>query len=533
MKNLKYINYLAAAFTLLAVSCVDFDKLNENPTQSPNMDPNLQIPTIELLQSNQTDNWHRFLIYPGGFMNQWTQDWATIEYGGKGQKSDAYFSLYWDMYYSGIGGTPGIIKEVVDLTERTRDIPEYTNIHAMARILKVENFLRLTDIYGDIPYFDAAKAYYSGIFRPKYDTQEMIFDDFFKELKEAAASLSANYPKATADLYYSGDVDLWRKFANSLRLRIAMRLIKVDPARAKVEVQSAVNDGVFTSNSDICYLKHENVKESVGASAGNGLANILLKDKSSTFRLTRELIGTMEDLGDPRLLYYGSSYLEDNVRTEITPQLYAYYGTYKELVNPAQIFNYDMVTGAKSAITINVNGVETEVPWLLQLMQPSKVITNYGSPYIHLSYAEVEFLQAEAVVKGFIAGNAQDHFKKGMEAAVNQWSLFDVKVPADAAANYSAKNPLQSGKELEQIGTQLWILNVLDPVETWSNWRRMEQPNIQFYNNYPTVNQSNGKTPRRIPYPVSEQKNNYDEWKTAVDRLGGTDDWLSRMWWDK
>ena len=528
MKKLQYIPFiLAIVCILLTTQCTNFDKLNEDPTQSPDMDPNLQLPTIQLWQTNQTDNLHRFFIYPGGFMNQWTQDWAVVEYGGKGQKSDAYFSLYWDMYY------PAIIKNVVDLVERTNGIAEYTNINAMARILKVQNFLRLTDLYGDIPYFEAGKAYYTGVFKPAYDTQESIYDDFFSELKAAAAELSADYPKATADLYYNGDIALWKKFANSLRLRIAMRLVKVNPEKAKSEVQSAVNDGVFTSNSDICYVQHENVKEAVMASAGNGFANILLKDnKSSTFRLTSELIGTMENLGDPRILYYGSSYLEDNVRTDITPQLYAYYGSYKELTTPAQIFNYDMVIGYKQAITINVNGQEVDVPWLLQLMQPSKVITNYGSPYIHLSYAEVEFLQAEAIARNYISGNAAEHFKNGLEAAVNQWSLFGVKVPADAATNYSAKNPLQSGKELEQIGTQLWILDFLDPVETWSNWRRMGQPDIKFYNNYPTVNQSDGQTPRRIPYPVSEQKNNPDEWRKAVDRLGGVDDWLARMWWD-
>ncbi|MDR0865065.1 MAG: SusD/RagB family nutrient-binding outer membrane lipoprotein [Candidatus Symbiothrix sp.] len=530
MKIFKYIPYLLSlAMTVLMVQCVDFDELNRNPTQSTGMNPNLQLSSVQLWQSNQTDNLHRFFIYPGGFMNQWTNDWAVVSYGGKGVTSDAYFAMYWEEFYY-----PKIIKNVVDLVERTKDVPEYTNIHAMARILKVENFLHLTDLYGDIPYFEAGEAYYTGVLKPKYDKQEDIYTDFFKELKEAEVALSADFPKATGDLYYNGDPVQWKKFANSLRLRVAMRLIKVDPERAKTEAQSAINAGVFTSNNDICYVKHENVKESVGESAGNGIANILLKDnKSSTFRLTTELIGTMEDLGDPRILYYGSSYLEDNVRTDITPQLYAYYGSYKAITMGAQLFSYDSQVTNSGAVAIEVNGELVDVSALLKFMQPSKVITNYGSPSIHLSYAEVEFLQAEAIVRGYLPGNAQEHFKKGLEAAVNQWSLFDVKVPVDAATDFSAKNPLQAGKELEQIGTQLWILNFLDPVETWSNWRRTGFPVIEFYNYDPTVNQSAGQTPRRIPYPLSEQKNNKEEWEQAVQRLGGSDSWLARMWWDK
>jgi hypothetical protein len=533
MKKLQYIKYLLLTlFAIMIADCTDFDELNTNPTQSMNMDPNLQIPYIQLSQTNRTDDWHRLFIYPGGFMNHWTQDWAVVEYGGKGKKNYNYFSLYWDMYYL------NAIKNAVDLEMRTREIPEYTNINAMARILKVQNFLRLTDIYGDMPYFDAGKAYYSGIFKPKYDTQEEIYNDFFKELKEAAAALSAEYPKATADLYYNGDIALWKKFANSFRLRIAMRLVKVDPQRAKEEIESAINPtngGVFTSNSDICFVKHDYVESQVMPSAGNGIANILGK-RINFFRLSEELIGTMEDMGDPRILYYGGSYLDDDVRTDITALVYAKLGgtTYRELTVPAQTWTYELVGDAwRGPILIEINGQEREVTRLEQVLRPSKFVTNFGAPYIHLSYAEVEFLLAEAIHRGYISGNKQEHFKNGLEAAVNQWSLFDVRVPADAATTYSSKNPLRQGTELEQIGAQLWILNFLDPIEAWSNWRRMGQPDIKFYNNYPNENQSNGEIPRRIEYPLSEQINNPDEWSKAVDRLGGQDDWLRRIWWDK
>ena len=521
--NIKWIYVFAVALTF--TFCTDFDDLNTDPTESSDLDPNLQIPTVQILQSNQADNLHRIFIYPGGFMNQWTNDWAVIEYGGRGAKNSAYFYDIWNMYNS------GIISNVVDLVERTRDVPEYTNIHAIGRILKVQIFLRMTDLYGDIPYSEAGLGYYQGIFMPKYDEQKDIYDDFFKELKEAVASFTTSQPLATADLYYNGNIEKWKKYANSLRLRIALRLVKVDPERARTEAQLAVNDGVFTSNADICRVQHDNVQEDVGASAGNGVANILLRSNTN-FRLTTEMIDPMEKMKDPRITLYGGSYLDDNNRTDITPQVYTHYGTYKQMTMGAQLFSYDEEVQT-AAITIEVDGREVEVERLYQFLQPSKLITNPGSPYIHMSYAEVEFLLAECVVRGYISGDAASHYKKGLEAAVRQWSLFGAEVQESRVLEFSANNPLKSGDELNQINTQLWILHFLDPAETWSNWRRSGLPDIKFYNYRPALNETGGKTPRRLQYPVDEQNNNYANWKAAVDRLGGSDNWMARMWWDR
>lgn len=524
MKNINIKGLLLLFAIVLSAGCVDFDRLNTDPTQSSDMDPNLQIPTVQALQTNQTDDWHRLFIYPGGFMNQWTNDWAIIEYGGRGKKNYPYFYDIWRMYNS------GIISNVVDLVERTRDVQEYTNIHAIGRILKVQIFQRMTDLYGDVPYSEAGLGYYSGIFMPKYDRQEDIYNDFFTELKEAAAQLTSSQPLATADLYYNGDIGKWKKFANSLRLRLAMRLVKVDPERARAEAASAVSDGVFTSNADICYVQFENIQEDVGASAGNAVANIMLRTNTN-FRLATELVGEMEALNDPRITLYGGSYLDDRDKTDVTAAIYAHYGSYKLMTMGAQLFSYDEEVQT-TAITINVNGQETEVEKLYQFLQPSKLITYSGSPYIHISYAEIEFLLAEAVVRGYIQGNANGHYQNGLAAAVRQWTLFGADIPDGMVSAFSA-NSLEAGNELNQINTQLWILHFLDPVEAWSNWRRSGLPDIKFYNYRPALNETGGKTPRRLQYPLEEQNDNNANWRQAVERLGGTDDWSARVWWDK
>lgn len=535
MKNNRYIQYFLSLIMLLGLfGCVDFDELNSDPTKSTDMDPNLQIAAVQVRQTEDHQEWARYLSYPGGFMNQWTAAWGAIEYGGKGKKYDNYMEQMWVSYY------PFIIKNVVDAIQRTKDNPETVNVNSVARILRVQCFLKLTDVYGDIPYFDAGMGYYNGVFQVKYDKQEEIYDDFFKELKEASEALDPNGDLVKYDLYYNGNIEKWRKFANSLRLRIAMRLIKVDPARAKAEAEAAIAAGVFESNDDICYIQHENVlNPPLGGGKdgpGNGIATRLLgpEDVSyADYRVSRELIMGMLDRKDPRVPIYGRCYYTDAQRTDITELVMEQLGSYEPMTQPAQLFTWNLWA---SAITIELNGEPVSIDYSFQRLQPSKLLTSYGAPYIHMSYAEVAFLKAEAAVRGWNVGggSAQSHFESGLRAAIAQWSLFGATLPPQAEVDeFVAHNTLVSGNELMQINTQLWVLHILDPVETWSNWRRTGMPDIQFYNNYPDENQSNGQTPRRLEYPKQEQMKNLANYQEALDRMGGKDDWLTRIWWDK
>lgn len=523
-----YLKWITLLVVVLGLgSCVS-NTMNQDPTASTNMDPNIQLTTVQLLHSTNSDDWHRYLIYPGGFMNQWTNDWATINYGGAGQKNDSYFAHLWGVYY------PVIIREAVDLVERTREDEKFVNVHAAAKIVKVENFLRLTDYYGDIPYFDAGKAYYSGVFKPDYDKQEDIYKDFFKELKEAVELFDPNEAALTGDIYYNGNIDRWIKYANSLRLRIAMRLVKVDKAWAESEAKLAVAAGLMTSNEDICYVQHDN-QQAEFESSSNGIANRMLLDKSSTFRISKELIETMENTDDPRIRFYAGSYLEDGARTDITDLLLEHYGSYAEFALPAQHYSWSY-TNSVPVIELNVNGTPTEVSALLQYMQPSKLVSSPGAPYIRMSYAEVEYLIADALARNMnigVSGDAASHYQAGLDAAVRQWTLFGAKVDENALAKFKKNNTLKTSTALEQINTQLWVLHFLDPFETWSNWRRTGLPVEQLkFHQYHSGNESDGQTPRRVEYPMSEQTSNPEGLKNAVDRLGGTDSWLSRMWWD-
>ena len=149
---------------------------------------------------------------------------------------------------------------------------------------------------------------------------------------------------------------------------------------------------------------------------------------------------------------------------------------------------------------------------------------------------------AEAAVRqwNISTESAKEHYKKGLKAAIKQWELFGATLPTDAQINTFVEKQsvlLDAGTigALEEINKQLWILYILDPIEAWSNIRRTEMPSqyVMFKNLAPTENESNGKRPARMMYPIEEQTKNKANLEAALERMGGTDDWTKHVWWDK
>src|SRR5690606_34369136 len=157
-----------------------------DPTKSANLDPVLQLAKTQLEFSGdleQNERLNVMLTMP--MVQQLAGSWSN-QWGGFYVKQDQYLSLIWERDY------PGKILNIVDAVERTTSGENQTNLNAICRIMKVYLFARLTDLYGDIPYSEASSAYIKGVKRPKYDKQEDIYTDFFKELTESVAQLDAS-----------------------------------------------------------------------------------------------------------------------------------------------------------------------------------------------------------------------------------------------------------------------------------------------------------------------------------------------------
>jgi hypothetical protein len=528
---LKTSSVLMLAVSMLLLSCNKFGDMNIDPTRSVNLNPALQLAQTQLQFSGdleQNERLHVLLTMPmaqhiaGAWSNQW---------GGMYVKQQQYLSLIWEKDY------PGKILNIVDAYERTKDDPAKVNLNAICRIMKVYLFARLTDLYGDIPYSKASQSHITGVKRPEYDKQETIYNDFFKELAEAVQQLDPSKDINTQDLFYSGNVDKWKKFGNSLRLRLAMRLVKRDPVKARAEATAAFNAGVFTSNNDICKLDHENVQNDYVDIRGNGLSGALNQGDLIGYRLCNTLINTMKNTNDPRLDYIARYYIDNPYkpfdRIDITSQIKAQIGITG--VNSGRFIWDDWQSSFDITVPEMGNAAYT-VSNNIQKAQVANFLIRNDAPFLHCTYAEVEFLLAEACFrwKLTLGGTYTDHYKKGLEAACAQLSLYPggPAIPAARIEQFKNDNPLQLDKELQIINTQLWEALLMNGVEAYANWRRSGFPDLipGYYPGY-----SNSTTiPRRFEYPLSEKVQNTDNVNAAIQKIdGGVDDWTKRVWWDK
>ncbi|MCV9932092.1 SusD/RagB family nutrient-binding outer membrane lipoprotein [Flavobacterium sp. LS1R47] len=491
----KYV--LGAILLLTTINCADdetFRETNTNPEAFVTINPSIQLTGVQAaLSGGWFEQWRANLIYGEGFIQHLSGSWPTSTFGAYYASNVDYQSALWNSNYGG-----GIVRNLVDVLERTNGKSEYTNLNGVAKTLKVMVFQRLTDLYGDVPYSEAGLGYYQKIFYPKYDSQKDIYTDFFKLLDEAQNQIQTGSDPIKGDLFYAGDVSKWKKMINSLRLRCAMRISKVDPALAKEQIQKAVTNGIFTSNEDNCYMKHDSSPaETAGAlNNGNGMSHALKGNGAVEDYPTSLLINTLGD--DPRKKIWFSPNASGN-----------YVG-----LNPN-----------------NSSGRHPGPGGILDLATIKPYLYENNAPYLHLTYSESMLLLAEASFRGLYTGNVDDLYKKGIEAGIRQWSIFkDASIiDNNAVAAFLATKSLTRGKELEEIATQQWLTFFLNGMEAYSNYRRTDFPVlIKITNN---GSSTGGVIPKRLPYPAEESTSNKANFLAASAKYNNNN-WLAKVWWD-
>jgi hypothetical protein len=313
-----------------------------------------------------------------------------------------------------------------------------------------------------------------------------------------------------------------------------MRLIKIDEATAKAEATDAFNAGVLTSNDDICKLDYNNITNGYSEIRGNGVSvGINQYQDDGRPRVCTTLLKAMSDNNDPRLNYIPRAYwvnpdkLTD--RLDVTTQVRAQVGLIG--VGPGK-YNYDDFLGP---INIDYPGRGTlSVPNGGQKVQLADFMVRSDAPYFHMTYAEVEFLLAEANTRWglTLGGTAKQHFENGLEAACAQLALYPTGPTLTAAEiqKFKQDNQLAPGKELQQIDTQIWIAQLMNGPEAYATWRRTGFPIL-----VPGVTVESDVTtiPRRFEYPLTEREQNSANIAAAITALGGKDTWTAHVWWDK
>lgn len=387
-------------------------------------------------------------------------------------------------------------------------------IYAIANIWKVQMFLPRTDYWGPIPYSKVG----SGEKVIEYDSQDAIYKDFFALLKQAVSDLQA-YRGSTVSLgandqIYGGNVDKWIRFANSMRLRLALRVSIVDPALAKTEAEAAVAGGVLENNADDAFLKVTT----------NSLNPFCQATAWNEFRMSAAMESVLKGFSDPRMT-----------------KMYAPVpGTtnYKGLRNGYSQVQLGLPENAASA---NSNVANTYLP-----------DNQFSTPFLVMYAAESWFLRAEGSLNGWNMGTltAKEYYERGIRTSMASWGFTGAAVDAyiagtstPIALNDGVKTPALSdipvafaatpAKQREQILTQKWIANWPNGHEAWAEYRRTGFPKL-----YPRINTENTEVPadgvvRRTPYVSGEIATNSKGVQSGVTKLGGADLSNTRLWWNK
>lgn len=573
MNNLikKYIGkgslMMAFAFMTTGVamtSCSDdtLSNINTDKTKVSNLDPNAQLTTALLQTYGDFSLMDTYRNYITGFTQHFAGGWNVTNYAGSNFAEDDISRRIWDRYYE------ISIKNLVDAIHQSEDKP---NLNAALRIHRVYLTAVLADIYGDVPASEAGLGYIAGISTPKYDTVEELYNWFFEELTACEALLGTGTDNISGDVTsMGGDVAQWKKYANALRMRYAMRISDVNPQKAQDEFEKAVAAGAISSAADDVYIKYADSPYTYYDGANdydfrtNALSEILYgQDATSPTFVSSTLFYQLQRTADPRLYRICRHYYnikrsqvkpdkEENI--DLTDEVLAYFErtqTGEEPCNPGAAWYSDWMSAPATSelptlqkkADIDANTYDNS-DFRARAMRPQLNIDFEmpNTPGDLMSYAEVEFLLAEAKTKGWnVSGDAESHYEAGVRASMqllNNHYLTSNKISDDEINAFIAHNPLGDNPK-ETINTQAWILHMMNPSEAWANMRRSDYPAILdrtrlgIFTNGFTYTDADMSMPNRLRYPELEAQYNSANYKAAIERMGGTDNWHSKLYWDK
>jgi hypothetical protein len=465
-------------------SCTkNFEAINKDPTLvTKDVVPPAMIFTAVLKNSI-------FSTYNRGPLSNYASYYVAEDQGNLFQNTN--WSEPFNSYYL------NYLINAAEVVRLTADDLKLSNEHAIGRIWKVWLFHQLTDMYGDIPYFQAVLGVDSVIYQAKYDTQQSIYEDMLKELKEATASLSDDPSLASfgaADILFGGNIDSWKRFGNSLRFRLAIHAHYADANLAQQNIADVVGEPLIDDNT-------MNAKLTTIDGADNNNKNPLYIDRvnSQDYPVWVSFTTTevLQKLNDPRLALFANP---------ATDGVSGYRG------RPLQILDQE-----KLRYTVTSTAF---LPESFQEPVYSIMIMNA---------AEVYFLRAEAAVAGITAEDAQEMFSKGIQASMEQFA-----VPSGAVTTYlgSAAGTLTGTDEekLEQIAVQKWLAMYYETNEGWTEFRRTGYPKVWTGSEKGVTD---GNIPRRLTYPLDEYQKNEVNVKEAAARYPNGDNLMSKVWWDQ
>ncbi|MDC1162523.1 RagB/SusD family nutrient uptake outer membrane protein [Tenacibaculum sp.] len=522
---MKNINKIIACFTLLGLigtSCSNLEELNINDRNITkdqllidyqhvgskfkpifeNIYKYNPEPTFQLQQNLNADVFSGYMTNPRPFGAGTNNLSYALNSGWNG--------FIWSVPYN------NVMNNIKGINDESNG--EFPTLEAIAAILKVEAMHRVSDVFGPIVYTNFGDLTNAGV----YDSQQKAYNTFFADLDSATTTLMADIDNTrfTAfDLSYKGNYSKWVTFANSLRLRLAIRISKVDPVKAKQEGEKALSHplGVLKSNGEN-FVVNSDLPHPIGT----------IDNSWGDIRMNATMESILKGYKDPRIEKYFNLSIK-------------YPTQYKGIRNGMPLESQYEDEHAQKAAYVDFSGINDDI---------------HGSKVQLMTAAEVYFLKAEAALRQWAnAGDAKINYETGISISFGQhgasgdviYIADNTSVPEDYVDPVNPSNNITAmtsatiawnsagtnEEKLEKIITQKWIAMFPEGQEAWSEYRRTGYPKI-----FPVLsNQSAGTIDtaiqvRRIPFVDSELSTNPAGVSNAVSLLKGPDNGGTRLWWD-
>lgn len=485
MKSLsKQIQLFSIISTVLVLaSCTkDFEKLNTDPVKVTSVAPG------SLLAPAQFDGmWlitkraHRL----NNELMQYTVETGVLNDFARYEFRENEFDPIWSTLYIKAND----MNEMYKIAEQRKDV----NNMAAALVMKAWFISNLTDMFGDIPYTEAFKGR-DELYYPKFDTQQSIYTSILADLKRANDLFSETKPFESSDLIYANDAVKWKKFANSMRLRLLVRVSNKSEMNAPAEIAEMFTNPtkypLIASNDDEAMMKYSGIKPFI-----NLFFEMSAAEFSGSRRMGKPLMDLMNTTVDGRRFRYA---------TKNTPG--AYVGI------PSGYNEQETIAFADNS------GLKTSTL--------ATTLKDDAYPFPILTWSEVNFLLAEAALKGWITADAQSYFNKGVEASWRQWKCTWDGTAGTTYLNRPTVRFTGTTATMERLISQKYIAMFFSGFEAWYDYRRTGYPVLPVG----TAAKNNGILPTRFEYPLITKATNKANYDAAAARIGG-DNLRTKVWW--
>ena len=564
MKN-KFL-ILASLILAFTVSCTDdFDEINQQPDALSTSDVSAKffVTTLQqqFLKPTMVPLWFGKQIHPDGFSGQISNGFSGSDFPG--DLGWLYSSFYTDLgswdWYAGYNSTLTAYMRIVGKDGAL----ENEQYYALGLIMKGFYYNQFTETHGMIPYSEASDP---SISLPKYDAQLDIYKGIIAELDEAIALIGTNTITGEGidmlgenDVIFNGNMQNWKKLANSLKLRIALRAHGSSGEDFSAKVASeAIASGVL-ANTNALFTAYADEKDIWGGSASYG--DIWHGSPGWQWKASEAMVNILKNSDDPRLTKItkpsvgGTINILKPTTGENVPLIADHVNFLKSTLDKAGLVQDTDYTWDETAtdltITMPENTNYVGLPSRLSgkiksymngqlFSDPSDIVTqktNEGSPIfptILLTAADSHFMIAEAIVKGLVSGDANSYYQTGLTHGMSLW---ETSVTGDFSASNMGTLSGSMEEKLEKIATQRWLANYTNGYESWAIVRDTEYPSTAFIESTNNdiisfAGDLNGAYPQRLQYGTSVYTSNADNAQLAISNQG-PDKMATKLWFAK